>query len=81
VKVSTVTGAHTRDYIELRAQSAEECAQLVNVGTSRFIPLDSTMLLTGGYGSDQTVELRVFLGPAKQMKLDAETRDSLDAAP
>jgi len=81
VKVSTFTGCAHRDYISLLAETPQECAALVRVGTSRFMPPDSTVLMTHGGEDYETVELRVHIGPPKQLSLDHETRAAIDATP
>lgn len=81
MRVSTFTGCNDRDYISLLADTPYECAALVRTGTSRFIPQDATALLTYGAEERETVELRVYVGPPKQLRLDAETKDALDATP
>lgn len=78
MKVSTVTGSQSRDYIELRAENAVECAALVRVGTSPFLPVGSTLMLTAGSGTGETVELRVYVGTPKQLELSPATRDAID---
>jgi hypothetical protein len=45
------------------------------------MPPDSTVLMTHGGEDYETVELRVHIGPPKQLSLDHETRAAIDATP
>jgi hypothetical protein len=81
MRVATVTGTADRDYIRLTAASLDECADLVDVALSQFIPRDSVRLLSQGYCLARTIELRVYIGPPKQLSLDAATRADIDATP
>lgn len=77
----TVTGAATRDYIAFRAETCAECAQLVNLWQSVFIPPESTHLCASQGRDGLTIELRVFVGQSKQATLDPATRDAIDTTP
>jgi len=76
VKLSTVTGGD-RDYLRLVPETIDECAMLVAVATSKFLPADSTLLIATPERMPW-MELRVWVGLARGTQLDLATRDAID---
>ena len=77
MKVSTVTGAAGRDYFLLSAETTQECGDLVRIHLSHFVPPGLCDL----FGTDYTVQLRVYFRKDRAPGLDAETRAALDTTP
>ena len=78
MKAKTVTGG--RDHIELVPETIEEAADLVFIGTSKFIPSNAVDLVVTP-DLRPFFSLRVYVGEPRPAALDAETRDALDRTP
>lgn len=76
MKLSTVTGGD-RDYLRLVPETVEECAMVVSVAVSKFIPAEATLLVPYP-DREPWLELRVWVGVPRGTQLDLKTRDAID---
>jgi len=76
VKLSTITGGD-RDYLRLTPETIDECAMVVSVATSKFIPAEATLLIATP-DREPYMELRVWVGAPRGTQLDLATREAID---
>jgi hypothetical protein len=81
MKVTAVTGAFPRDYIELVAETVAECAQLVRISQSTFLPKEDTLLTDQGVWPNNSLALRIFVGPKKPELPVSGVLARIDATP
>ncbi len=75
--VHLLTGGF-RDFIELVAETTQECCQLARVESSTMIEIDRVYL---DLSDDKTIRLQIWVSAPRAKNLDVSTRDAIDSTP